>query len=51
MGESQTSRKAGAAGNVRQRPDLTITYTASGPTLEALVKELLRTALLPGQAL
>ena len=35
---------------VRQQAEVTFTYTPNGPMLEALLKTLLRTAALPGQA-
>ena len=37
-------------GKVRRQVEVAFTYTPSGPTLEALLKALLRTAALPGQA-
>ena len=39
-----------ASGKVRRQAEVTFTYTPNGPTLEALLKTLLRTAALPGQA-
>ena len=35
---------------VRRQAEVTFTYTPNGPTFEALLKTLLRTAALPGQA-
>ena len=39
-----------ASGKVRRQAEVSFTYTPTGPTLEALLKTLLRTAVLPGQA-
>ena len=35
---------------VRRQSEVAFTYTPNGPTLEVLLKTLLRTAALPGQA-
>jgi hypothetical protein len=39
-----------ASGKVRRQAEVAFTYTPNGPTLEVLLKTLLRTAALPGQA-
>ena len=39
-----------ASGKVRRQSEVAFTYTPNGPTLEVLLKTLLRTAALPGQA-
>ena len=51
MKERQAAHGNNASGKVRRTPNITITYTPTGPTLETLLKELLRTAALPGEAL
>ena len=50
MKNEQVVQENKASGKVRRQGEVTITYTPSGPTLEALLKALLRTAALPGQA-
>lgn len=51
MKERQATQGNKASGKVRRTPNVTIIYTPTGPTLETLLKELLRTTALPGQAL
>ena len=50
MKSEQVVQQNKAAGKVRLQAEVTFTYTPNGPTLEALLKTLLRTAALPGQA-
>ncbi len=49
MKSEQAVRQNKASGKVRQQAEVTFTYTSNGPTLEALLKAMLRTAALPGQ--
>ena len=49
MKSEQPVQQNKALGRVRRQPKVTITYTSTGPTLEELLKALLRTASLPGQ--
>ena len=50
MKSEQVVQQNKASGRVRQQTKVAITYTPNGPTLEALLKALLRTAVLPGPA-
>ena len=50
MKSEQVVQQNKASGKVRRQAEVTFTYTPNGPTLEALLKTLLRTAALPGQA-
>lgn len=49
MKDTQTVQQTMVSGRVRQQPEISFVYTAAGPTLETLLKALLRTAALPGQ--
>ena len=46
----QVVKENKALSKVRRQAEVTFTYTPNGPTLETLLKTLLRTAALPGQA-
>lgn len=48
MKSEQVVQQNKASGKVRRQAEVTFTYTPNGPTLEALLKTLLRTAALPG---
>ena len=50
MKSEQVVQENKALGRVRRQAEVTFTYTPSGPTLEVLLKTLLRTAALPRQA-
>lgn len=50
MKNEQVVQQNKASGKVRRQAEVTFTYTPNGPTFEALLKTLLRTAALPGQA-
>ena len=50
MKSEQVVQQNKASGKVRRQAEVTFTYTPNGHTLEALLKTLLRTAALPGQA-
>ena len=50
MKSEQVVQQNKASGRVRRQAEVTIAYTPTGPTLETLLKALLRTAVLPGQA-
>ena len=50
MKSEQVVQQNKASGKVRQQAEVTFTYPPNGPMLEALLKTLLRTAALPGQA-
>lgn len=50
MKSEQVIQENKASGKVRRQAEVSFTYTPTGPTLEALLKALLRTAVLPGQA-
>lgn len=49
MRNEQVVQQNKTSGKVRQQAEVAFTYTPTGPTLEALLKALLRTAALPGQ--
>ena len=49
MKNEQVVQQNKASGKVRRQAEVAFTYTPNGPTLEALLKTLLRTAALPGQ--
>lgn len=49
MKNEQVVQQNKVSGKVRRQAEVVFTYTPSGPTLEALLKALLRTAALPGQ--
>lgn len=51
MKKNQAVQGNKASGKARRTLNITITYTPTGPTLGALLKDLLRTAALPGQRL
>lgn len=51
MKKNQAVQENKASGKARRTPNITMTHTPTGPTLEALLKDLLRTAALPGQTL
>ena len=50
MKSEQVAQENKAPGKVRRQAEVVFTYTPSGPTLEVLLKTLLRTAALPRQA-
>lgn len=50
MKSEQAVQQNKASGKVRRQAEVSFTYTSTGSTLEALLKALLRTAVLPGQA-
>lgn len=50
MKSEQVVQPNKTSGKVRRQAEVALTYTPNGPTLEALLKALLRTATLPGQA-
>lgn len=50
MKSEQAVQQNKASGKVRQQAEVSFTYAPTGSTLEALLKALLRTAVLPGQA-
>ena len=50
MKSEQVVQQNKASGRVRRQAEVSFTYTPTGPTLEVLLKVLLRTAVLPGQA-
>lgn len=50
MKSEQVVQQNKASGKVQRQAEVTFTYTPNGPTFEALLKTLLRTAALPGQA-
>lgn len=49
MKSKQMVQENKASGKVRRQAEVSFTYTPTGPTLEALLKTMLRTAALPGQ--
>ena len=49
MNSEQVVQQNKTSGKVRRQAEVSFTYTPTGPTLEALLKALLRTAVLPGQ--
>ena len=51
MKKEQVIQQNKASGKVRRQAEVTFTYTPNGPTLETLLRALLRTAALPGQAI
>ena len=51
MKKNLTVQENKASGKARRTPNITITYTPTGPTLGTLLKDLLRTTFLPGQTL
>ena len=51
MKSEQVVQQNKASGKVRRQAEVVFTYTPSGPTLETLLRSLLRTAALPGQAI
>lgn len=51
MKSKQVVQQSKASGKVRRPAEVSFTYTPNGPTLEALLKALLRTAALPGRAI
>ena len=50
MKSEQVVQQNKASSKVRRQAEVSFTYTPTGPTLETLLKALLRTAVLPGQA-
>lgn len=48
MKSEQVVQQNKASGKVRRQAEVSFTYTSTGSTLEALLKALLRTAVLPG---
>ena len=50
MKSEQVVQQNKASGKVPRQAEVTFTYTPTRPTLAALLKPLLRTAALPGQA-
>ena len=50
MKSEQVVQQNKASGKVRRQAEVAFTYTPNGPTLEVLLKTLLRTTALPGQA-
>ena len=50
MKNEQVIQENKASSKVRRQAEVSFTYTPNGPSLEALLKTLLRTSALPGQA-
>ena len=50
MKSEQVVQQNKASGKVRRQAEVTFTYTPIGASLVAVLKSLLRTAALPGQA-
>ena len=50
MKNEQVVQQNKVSGKVRRQAEVVFIYTPNGPTFEALLKTLLRTAVLPGQA-
>ena len=48
MGKRQAGQQNAASDKVRREPNVIVSYTANGPTLDVLLKALLRTAALLG---